>query len=339
MSIPVLERRPTHRMLPLLRSELSRLTHRRFARVMALILLGGILVISTIVFFAHSSQVGTSEEELLRNQAEQQRYWLDCAEAAPNPDRVERRCGQEPASQPLDNFDWGGDPRYKAYELLPVALIGAAIASAGVAFLVGASFGGAEWSSRSMTLQLLFEPRRFRLLLVKWFGLILATAVLAAVAMSLAVGMGSLTAQLRGTWSRRFAPVEQLESDLGQTLLRMGLNGLVLVAAAATIGYAIAMLVRNTGASLGVAFVYFVVIENGVRFALMRFGSEPYMLSTNAVAFLFPGGLEVPGKVTGPFDEPTSVQLTNLRSCVTLMAYTAVLSIPAAFSFTRRDVS
>ncbi len=29
MSIPVLERRPTHKAVPLLRSEISRLTHRR----------------------------------------------------------------------------------------------------------------------------------------------------------------------------------------------------------------------------------------------------------------------------------------------------------------------
>lgn len=339
MSLPVLERRPTHNALPLLRSEVSRLTHRRFARVMAVLLLGGIAVISTIVFFVHSDQLGTSQEQLESNRAEQQRYWLECADSAPDPERVEKQCGREPATMPLQRFDWGDDPRYKAYESLPVVLIGAAIASAGVAFLVGASSGGAEWSSRSMTLQLLFEPRRLRLLALKWAGLVVTTTVLAAVAMAIAVGFGAVTAQLRGTWDPQYALIDELRDDLGQTMFLMGLRGLVLVAIAATIGYAIAMLVRNTGASLGVAFVYFVVLENGVRFALMRYGSEPFMLSTNAVAFLFPGGLEVPGEQTGPYHESTTVDLTNLRAFITLMTYAAALCIPAAWSFTRRDVS
>jgi len=338
VSLPTLEQRPTHKVLPLLRSEMSRLTHRRLARVLAVILLGGIVVISTIVFFVHSKQLGATEQ-LESNRAEQQRIWLDCADRVSDPDRIERSCGREPATQSLQRFDWGEDPRYKAYELLPVALIGAAVASAGVAFLIGASSGGAEWSSRSMTLQLLFEPRRLRLLAVKWVGLVLSTTVLAAVAMAVAVGFGVVTANMRGTWDQRFAPVDELRSDLGQTMLLMGLRGLVLVVIGATIGYAIAMLVRNTGASLGFAFVYFVVLENGIRFALMRYGSEPYMLSTNAVTFLFPGGLDVPGAHTGPYNESTDVPLNNLRSFITLMVYTAVFSIPAVWSFTRRDVS
>ena len=181
MSLPVLERRPTHHAVPLLQSELSRLTHRRLVRVLGLILLGGIVAISVLVFFVHSKQVGFTEVDLLKMQAEQQGYWLECVESSPNQDRAERFCGPEPLSQPLRSFDYGTDDRYKAYEALPVSLIGAAIASAGVAFLIGASSGGAEWSSRSMTLQLLFEPRRLRLLAVKWVGLVLSTTVLAAV--------------------------------------------------------------------------------------------------------------------------------------------------------------
>jgi hypothetical protein len=336
--VPVLERRPTHKILPLLRSEISRLTHRRFAQVMALILLGGIVLVSGLIFLTHHTGA-TSQEQLLKNQAEQQGYWLECAQGVPNPARAVRQCGVEPMSQPPQDFDYNGDQRYKAYELLPAVLIGAAIAAAGVAFLIGASSGGAEWSSRSMTLQLLFEPRRLRLLLVKWLGLVLCTAALASLAMALAVGLGALTATVRGTWSSKFALVDELRDQLFSGMLLMGLRGLVLVAAAATMGYAVAMLVRNTGASLGVAFVYFVVLENGVRFILMKYGTEPYMLSTNAVAFLFPGGLEVPGAKTGPYGQIETVDVGNLRAFVTVVAYTALLSVPAVWTFTRRDVS
>jgi ABC-type transport system involved in multi-copper enzyme maturation permease subunit len=100
------------------------------------------------------------------------------------------------------------------------------------------------------------------------------------------------------------------------------------------------MLVRNTGASLGVAFVYFVVLENVIRFSLSRYGTEPFLLSTNAVAYLIPGGvpIPIPDPSADMYTSPRIVLLTNLRAFVTLMAYTALLSLPAAWSFTRRDV-
>ena len=340
MTVPTLDRRPTHRVAPLLRSEVSRLTHRRFARVMALILLGGIVLISLLVFVTHG-RGGTSQEQLLQNQQEAQQSWVACAQTTPNPDRVQRFCGPEPQSQPLAAFDYEGDQRYKAYEMLPVGLIGAAIAASGVAFLIGASCGGAEWSSRSMTLQLLFEPRRLRLLAVKWLSLVLCSAALAALAMAMTVGLGAVTASMRGTWSSDFALSDEFRDGLASTLMLMGLRGLVLTAVAATIGYAVAMMVRNTGASLGVAFVYFVVLENGARFAFLRMGyaAEPFMLSTNAVAFLFPGGLEVPGGPTSALDPAPNIALTNLRALVTLLGYTVLLVVPAAWSFTRRDVA
>jgi hypothetical protein len=340
VTVPTLERRPTHRVVPLLRSEVSRLTHRRFARVMALILLGGIVLISVLVFVAHG-RGGTSQEQLRQNQAEAQQSWLECAQTAPNPDRVKRFCGPEPQTQPLDSFDYDGDQRYKAYEALPLGLIGTAIAAAGVAFLVGASCGGAEWSSRSMTLQLLFEPRRLRLLAVKWLSLVGCAVALATVAMVTATALGALTAWMRGTWSSNYALSEEFRDGLGSTLLLMGLRGLVLAGVAATVGYAVAMMVRNTGASLGVAFVYFVVLENGARFAMLRMGyaAEPFMLSTNAVAFLFPGGLEVPGGATSPYEPAPNIALTNLRALGTLVGYTVLLVVPAAWSFTRRDVA
>ena len=64
MSIPVLERRPTHHALPLLRSEISRLTHRRLFRVMALILLGGIVVDQRLrLLHAQQGQVEDTDDD------------------------------------------------------------------------------------------------------------------------------------------------------------------------------------------------------------------------------------------------------------------------------------
>lgn len=338
MSVPTLEHRPTHRALPLLRSEVSRISHRRLFRVLALILLGGILLVSAIAFFTHSNEVVESVETLTKRQAKAQQIWEICSTRIP-PDAPEGVCGEEPNDQPLGSFA-RIDDRYKAYENLPVAVIGVGIAAAGVAFLMGASSGGAEWSSRSMTLQLLFEPRRLRLLTVKWLGLVLPLLLLTVAALVVALAAAALTATMRGTWDKEFALVDPLEDSFATELSLMGLRALVLVVVAATIGYGIAMLVRNTGASLGVAFVYFVVLENVVRFALMKYGTEPFMLSTNAVAYLIPGGIPVPGR-REPGElvfQAEIVHLTNLRSLLTLLVYTTLLSVPAVWSFSRRDV-
>jgi len=338
MSIPTLDRRPTHNALPLLRSEISRITHRRLFRVLALILLGGIVVVSVFAFFMHSKAIVEDTDLLLKRQDKAAQIWQICVTQVPE-GAPENICGDDPSEQSLGTFA-RIDDRYKAYEALPVAVIGVGIAAAGVAFIMGASSGGAEWSSRSMTLQLLFEPRRLRLLVLKWLGLVISLVVLAAVAVTVALGLGAITASVRGTWEPDFALVDQLQDSFATELALMGARALVLVAIAATLGYAIAMLVRNTGASLGVAFVYFVVVENVVRFALSRYGTEPFMLSTNAAAYLFPGPIPVRGeREAGEFSfESEIVWLSNLRAFNTLLVYTVLLAVPAAWSFTRRDV-
>jgi len=336
--------RPTHKVLPLLRSEISRISHRRLLRILALIFLAGIIIVSAISFFTHRETAGSTVEEIEQNRAQQQQFWDQCS-ANTDPERAGRRCGPNPATQPLENFDYGENKQYRAKEMLPVAVIASALAAAGIAFIVGASSGGAEWSSRSMTLQLLWEPRRLRLLVVKWLGLITVVLALAILGIALAVGLSAMTATLRGTWEGRLSS-EFGSQDLWPMLSMMAGRGLVFVAIAATIGYSIAVLVRNTGASLGVAFVYFAVAENAVRLALMKYGPEPFMLSTNTVAFLIPNGLDVPGRRLDPaeidplqgFEETVNVHLSNLRAGFTMLIYTALLAVPAAWSFTRRDV-
>jgi hypothetical protein len=344
MSLPTLAQRPTHKVVPLLRSELSRISHRRLLRVLAVLLFAGIIVVSAISFFTHRSTAGSTTAELESNRAEQQRYWDQCSSQF-DPAKVGRRCGQNPATQPLTNFDYGENKQYRAKEMLPIAVLATTLAAAGIAFIVGASSGGAEWSSRSMTLQLLWEPRRLRLLTIKWLGLVIVTVAVAIVGIAIAVGLAALTASVRGTWRGR-VPTEFGDQSFGTLLTMMAIRGLVFVAIAATIGYAIAILVRNTGASLGAAFIYFAVVENAVRLALMKYGPEPFILSTNTVAFVFPNGLDVPGRTLSPaemnpsndFMQNVTVHLSNLRALFTMLIYTSLIAVPAAWSFSRRDV-
>ncbi|HVQ87351.1 MAG TPA: ABC transporter permease subunit [Actinomycetes bacterium] len=343
MSLLPLATRPTHKVVPLLRSELSRISHRRLLRVLTLLFLGGIILVSAISFVTHRSTAGSTPEELERNRAQQQQFYDACSA------NQKRHCGADPSTQPLERYDYGENKQYRAKEMLPAAVLGVSIAAAGIAFIVGASSGGAEWSSRSMTLQLLWEPRRLRLLITKWVGLIAVMTAVTIVALALAVGLSALTATVRGSWDQGKLPSEFGDQSLWPALAPLAGRGLVLVAIAATIGYAIAILVRNTGASLGVAFVYFAVFETAVGLALMKYGPEPYLFRSNTAAFMLPGGLDLPGRrldaaQIDPYAggyltvDTVQVHVSNARALLTMLVYTALVAVPAAWSFTRRDV-
>ncbi|MEO8329012.1 MAG: ABC transporter permease subunit [Candidatus Nanopelagicales bacterium] len=343
MSLPVLQSRPTHKLFPLLRSETSRIFHRRLLRVFALLFFAGIILVSTIAFFTHRSMSGSTAEELQNNQAEQQFFFDQCT-ARQDPDSTRQRCGPDPSSQPLSNFDYNENKQYRAKEMLPISVLATVMAAAGIAFIVGASSGGAEWSSRSMTLQLLWEPRRLRLLAIKWLGLVIVMLAVTLLALALAVGLAALTSSVRGTWDGHL-PSEFGDQTLWPAITSMAGRGLILVAIAATIGYAIAILVRNTGASLGAAFVYFAVVETAIGLALLKFGPEPYLLRGNVVSFMLPGGLDLPGRQLSQaeidprnYSETVNVHVSNARALLTLLIYTTLLALPAAWSFSRRDV-
>ena len=104
----------------------------------------------------------------------------------------------------------------------------------------------------------------------------------------------------------------------------------MLVLVAATIGYAIAMLVRNTGASLGVAFVYFVVRRErrAVCPDAVRYASR-YMLQHQLRSLLVPvdRSCRCQARENRQYSCEVSDRLaSNLRAFMTLTAYTALLA-------------
>ena len=328
---------------PLLRAEISRASHRRFYRICSLLLIAGIVVVSGIVFF-QSSKPGeipaSAQQQYERALAQQMRFYDRCVADLAGEDPAQY-CGESP-DQYLTVYSFMDAQPYRASEnLLPVVLA-VSVASAMLAFLIGASTGGAEWSSRSMTLQLLWEPRRLRLLATKWLALAIVMMLTAIVNLAVGLGLASATASLRGTWSG-------LPDDFWSELLGAAARGAVLIVFAATVAYAISMLVRNTGGSLGIGFVYFAVAELGIRLSLAKYGPDVYLLSTNVAAWMTPGGIDVPGpqaeaSATGPGVEgdyfmTEMVHLSNLHGLAVMSAYLLVLALPAVWSFRRRDVS
>jgi hypothetical protein len=146
-----------------------------------------------------------------------------------------------------------------------------------IAWLLGASFAGAEWHTGSMTTLLTWEPRRARVFLAKLAALLILV-YLGSVAIELLIGVALWpVAVLRGTMAGVDAAWMREAAGL------VGRAGLV-CCVGASLGYGLAMIGRNTAASLGVGFGYLIIIENLIR------GFRPqwsrWLFVDNSFAFL-----------------------------------------------------
>lgn len=114
-----------------------------------------------------------------------------------------------------------------------------------IMFVTGTTFAGHDWGTGSMSNQLLFEPRRIRVWTAKALAVLLATATLSAVIITL-------------YWLGLYAVVSSRESVVGSGVLldclQFGWRGAGVAGAAAVGGYALTMLSRSTVFSLGLLF-------------------------------------------------------------------------------------
>jgi hypothetical protein len=120
------------------------------------------------------------------------------------------------------------------------------------AFIVGASFVGAEWRSGGMMNLLLWRPRRLQVLGAK-LGTLLGFLI-------------GLLALLGGVWTAAFwliatyrGVTASMTPGAWQSFGLTGLRGLAMVLAAGTVGFALASVGRHTAMALGFAIAAFVV--------------------------------------------------------------------------------
>jgi hypothetical protein len=192
-----------------------------------------------------------------------------------------------------------------------------------LAFVLGASAGGAEWGARTIEALLVWEPRRVRLLLTK-------AAVLAVVVLIGAIVVQVLAGLLsRGAVAWRGSMVGAPD-DLWSTFLGNSATGASFAVITAVLGFGIASLTRNTGFALGTAFVYVAFIER--LLSLLGDWVDSFMLFNNAGAFLQHG-------IDLTRDDGTTYELTTFRGGVTLVVYVAVVLAAAVTTFNRRDVT
>ncbi|MCA0143448.1 ABC transporter permease subunit [Blastococcus sp. LR1] len=314
----------------LVRSELLRFATRRFIQVLlGLAVLGwlGAIGIGLLSFDQPTpADYAVAEAEYERVIADEEEWREECAEQA------------EAAGQPTDAFC--GPPltvenflQVEPFDLGATAEVGAmgfAAAAAVLAFLVGATWIGAEWSNRSIVALLFWVPNRLKVMGAKLGVLTVAAAVIGVAAQAAWLAMAGILDAAAGSGA-------ELPDGFWSELLAAQGRAVLLTVLIALIGFGLANLTRNTGAALGVGFVYFAVLENALR--IWDPMVERWLLTRNAVSLVLPGGSEVYDyddiDATG---NPATYLISNLHGGLVVAAFAAVIVGIGAWLFARRDL-
>ena len=204
--------------------------------------------------------------------------------------------------------------------------------------MVGASFIGAEWSSKNLVSWLYWEPRRLRLQVAKLLALLSVMLAVAVLAQLIWFGVAHLLLHYRGLPVSSLGPRARY---FWRHILDGQLRAALLVVPTTVLGFAIANLIRHTAAAFGVGFVYFAVVESLIR--AWNSDWQPYLLTTNIGAWISNGGLTVFGKevysqrLNGFTARP--IHLSNAHGATVLLVYTALILLASLAVFRRRDIS
>jgi hypothetical protein len=331
----------------LVKAELHRFRARRFIQVLVgLGVLGWAvaLVISLLNFGTPTAgdfaEAQAQVDQILQENETFRQQCLDDPEGFAGPGAPDDLSPEELCGPPLTADDIGGVEAFLTKAPFDLADSGAngAVAFAGLAaalaFVIGATWIGAEWSSRSMVALLFWAPRRMRVMAAK-----LGVLVAGATVFGIAAQVGWLT--MAGILDAAVGLDQPLPDDFWSVLLQTQARGVLLVVLAAVLGFGLTSIVRNTGAALGIAFVYVVIVQ--LVLGNMKPSWSQWMLGTNAVGLVNPGGLTLVFFDQIDFSaenigEPVEYYLGHLQSGLFLGATALVLVGAGTWLFAKRDI-
>ena len=330
----------------LLKAELHRFRARRFIQVLAALgVLGwaaaiviGLLNFGTPTDADFADAQAQVDQILQENEAFRQQC-LDDPEQFAGPGAPEGLSPEELCGTELTADDIGGPEAFltKApFDLGSSGTVGATafagLASA-LAFVIGATWIGAEWSSRSLVALLFWVPQRMRVMGTKIAVLVGASLLLGVVAQAGWLAMSGILRAAAGNG-------EAVPAGLWGALLQTQARAVLLTVLAGLLAFGLTNLVRNTGAALGIGFVYLVIAESAVWALRPRW--QPWLLSDNAAALVQDGGLTIffYDGIPDPtgFVEPDEYFLGHLQSGIYLAIVAAVIVALGAVLFARRDI-
>ncbi len=323
----------------LARSEARRFVHRRFIRLLVALIAIGFLTGITIAWVQHARttpELLAQAQERIQDDVDQQNSYRDecLKEDIPPGMSAEEFCGP-----PFTAENFGADATYylpkqpfPADPGIADAATGIGFAVAAVMFLLGATWIGAEWSTRSMMALLFWEPRRLKVAAVKLAVLIASVAVIAAVVQLLWLGAGFALAATKGTTT--------LSPHFWNDLVGLQCRAVLLAVLSSVGGFALANLLRNTGAALGIGFVYFAILETAIR--VLKPAWQQWLITDNTLALITRGGWRVYIYDQGsPFDggSEREILLSNTHGALVLSVAVGVVLIAGIWSFKRRDLT
>ncbi|GAA1531535.1 ABC transporter permease subunit [Kribbella lupini] len=322
--------------------ELRRLVARRLV-MLGVVAVLGVTVLMLAATWWNSRPLSAAEQQNTKVQFEQAH-----ADWVKNHDKYDKECRDSYADQPEPKppveemctysepklEEWG-KPQTVFTELMPSLLQGSSYLLAFAAFLIGASFVGAEFSSASIGNWLTFEPRRMRV-----YG-----SKLVAVAVGMVpVAVVTLALLLAGT----YLIVSQMGVTTGTTgkvwgnLLETSGRTVVLAGVAGALGGVLALLLRHTAAAIGVIMGYAVLVE-GI-FGSVLASAQPWLVRLNFDAWVLHGTTYWVQKCKTMGDgsytcEQVEKSLSFEHGAWYLGIGAVVLVVIGALVFNRRDVT
>jgi len=265
----------------------------------------------------------------------------EIAQAQASFDKQVARCERDIAASqiPVDELPSGAtdpeaycertwSPQFDAVLLrdLDTILQGTATFVILLAVLLGASLGGADWTSNTMQTLLTWEPRRVRVFLVRALVIGVCVFVITVFLQLVFAAVTALVASTRG--SAGFLPSDFWRS-VALTIGRVS----AVSTALGVIAYAIAMIGRSTVAALGALFGYLILFEAVI--AGFRPTIQGNLLVRAAIVVITHQRI----LDQTAFDGPSGVLLDVPKAWLVVGIYTLVLGALALVVFRRRDVT
>lgn len=321
--------------------ELRRLASRR----LAIIGVAAVLIITAFLLFAtwrDSRPLSAAEQQQNQVYFEQaqkdwelhgEQYKKDCEESyasAPDPKpALKDFC---PGPPTLEQF---GKPKNVFSELMPTLLQGLSYLLVAMAFLIGASFLGAEFSSGAIGNWLTFEPRRMRVYGSKLAGAGIGLAPVAVVITAVMVFGTYLIIDRLGITA---GTTGKVWGNLAETSGRI----VLVTAMGAVLGGVVGLLLRHTAAAIGVVMAYLVLVEGVFGGFLTQV--QPWLIRLNFDAFVLHGTSYYVEKCSSGSDgsyncESIEKHLSFEHGAWYLSIAAVVLIALGALVFRRRDVN
>jgi ABC-2 type transport system permease protein len=320
--------------------ELRRLIARRLTVIGA----AAVLLITAFLLFA------TWRDALPLSEAEQRQQQVYYEEAQKdwklNGAQYQKECETAYASSPepkppLKEFCPGpptleqyGKPQTVFAEVMPELLRGSSYLLLFIAFLIGASFVGAEFSSGAIGNWLTFEPRRMRV-----YGSKLAGAAIGLVPVAIVI-TGVL---MLGTYLivDHYGTTASTTGETWGNLFEMTGRIVLTTAAGAALGGVVGLLLRHTAAAIGLVMGYVVIVE--AVFGGFLAEIQPWLIRLNFDAFIGHGAKYFVEECDGGGGNYTcnliEKHLSFEHGAWYLSIAAAVLVLLGALVFRRRDIN